>query len=129
MVPDSRRRGQDALLRDSAPVVTPEPVVGLADAPPVLAERIQEAISAVAPGQSLTSASPEILLQAAESLFSRALKTGCSERTSAVALLVVDALVTYAFERASDDPGEIERRAAGAITELARLAVTIGTSD
>jgi hypothetical protein len=38
-----------------------------------------------------------------------------------VALLVVDALVTYAFERASDDPAGIEERAAQAMASLAAL--------
>jgi hypothetical protein len=124
VVPDGVRHRDDASTHASAPAVAVEPVVGLADAPPVLTERIHEAISVVAPGHSLATASPEVLLQAAESLFSRALRTGCSERTSAVALLVVDALVTYAFERASDDPDQIERRAAAAIGALAGLAAS-----
>lgn len=109
-------------MSDSVPPATAELVAGLVDAPPVLTQRIQEAIAAVAPGQSLAIATPAVLLRAAESLFSRTLLTGCTDRTSAVALLVVDALVTYAFERASDEPAQIEGRAAQAIARLAGLA-------
>jgi hypothetical protein len=122
MLPDSRRSTRDGSTHDSAQRSTAEAVIAGIDAPQVLTDRIEEAIGAVAPGQSLATASPEELLQAAESLFGRALATGCTERTSAVALLVVDALVTYAFERASDNPSQVETRAARAIAMLAGLA-------
>ena len=73
------------------------------------------------PGESLATATPDTLLGAAELLFRETLKSGCISRSSAVALLVVDALVTYAFERASDDPARIEERAARAMASLAAL--------
>lgn len=97
------------------------------EAPPLLVQRIEEAIAAVSDGASLATASSETLLRAAEGLFERSLRGGCTQRGSAVALLVVDALVTYAFERASADPTRIEDRAAQAMMVLARLSVPGGT--
>jgi hypothetical protein len=61
-------------------------------------------------------------LGAAESLLHALLHDGCTSRTSAVDLLVVDALVTYAFEVASDDPARVAARAADAMIRIAALA-------
>jgi porphobilinogen deaminase len=89
--------------------------------PPALARSIEDAIAALGRGESLATASPDTLLAAAERVFRETLKAGCNSRASAVALLAVDALVTYAFERASDDPARIEERAAQAMASLAAL--------
>jgi hypothetical protein len=86
-----------------------------------LARSIEESIAALATGDSLASASPDTLLAAAERVFRDALKAGCTARQGALALLVVDALVTYAFERASHDPAHIEERATQAMASLAAL--------
>jgi hypothetical protein len=96
-------------------------IIGTPEPPAVLARSIEEAISAMGTGESLATATPDTLLGAAELLFRETLKSGCTSRSSAVALLVVDALVTYAFERASDDPARIEERAARAMASLAAL--------
>jgi hypothetical protein len=109
----------------ASPISTPDPIAVMPDAPPVLKQRIQEAIDAVDSGRSLATASPEMLLRAAEWLFARALRSGCTERASAVALLAVDALVTSAFERASDEPAQLEDRAERAMAALAALSVPL----
>jgi len=96
------------------------------DPPPALTRRIEEAIRAVGAGESFATASPETLLQAAERLFGAMLRGGCLGRTSALELLVVDALVTYAFERASDDPEHLEDQAERAMIKLASFAAAVG---
>jgi hypothetical protein len=47
---------------------------------------------------------------------------GCLTRASALDLLAVDAIVTYAFEAAADEPGRLERRASDALARIAALA-------
>ena len=47
---------------------------------------------------------PDAYLEAAERLLAALLKEGCISRENALDLLVADALVTYAFEAASDQP-------------------------
>ncbi len=103
-----------------APAI-PRPAAVTSEPPPVLARSIEESIAALGSGETLASASPDTLLAAAERIFRDTLRAGCTGRQSAVALLVVDALVTYAFERASDDPARIEERAAQAMASLAAL--------
>jgi hypothetical protein len=65
---------------------------------------------------------PEAYLSAAETLLTHLLRDGCAERGSALDLLVADALVTYAFEAAGDDPARLARRAATATSRIAALA-------
>jgi hypothetical protein len=103
----------------SATATTPGLAAGVPDPPPALTRRIEEAIGALHAGQSLATASADTLLLAAERLFESMLRDGCIGRTSALELLVVDALVTYAFERASDDPEQIESKAERAMLTLA----------
>jgi hypothetical protein len=93
-----------------------------------LAQRIEDAVASVAPERTMATATPEIFLSAAERLFGRVLSAGCTSRTSALDLLVVDALVTYAFERASDEPARIEARADHAMATLASLPAATGSS-
>jgi hypothetical protein len=61
------------------------------------------------------------LLDAAEVAMRALLPDGCLTRESALELLAVDALVTYAFEAAADDPDALERRAADALARIAAL--------
>jgi len=61
-------------------------------------------------------------------LFAAMLRGGCVTRTSAIELLTVDALVTYAFERGSDDPEHMEAQAQRAMIKLATLPATVGAS-
>jgi hypothetical protein len=69
---------------------------------------------------------PEDYITAAEMLVDRLLHGGCESRDGAVDLLIVDALVTYAFELAGHEPTYIEARAERAMRRLAALAVPAG---
>jgi hypothetical protein len=69
------------------------------------------------------SVSPEAYLEAAERLLGALLRDGCTSRESALDLLVADALVTYAFEAASDEPSRIIERAHRAMVRIASFAV------
>ena len=68
------------------------------------------------------TALPEESLAAAEALLADLLSRPSAGRESALDLLVVDALVTYAFEAAAADPATLSKRAAGAMTILSALA-------
>jgi hypothetical protein len=63
-----------------------------------------------------------VLLDAAESLLRDLLASPAAGRERALDLLAVDALVTYAFEAASDGPATLGRRADEAMTRIAALA-------
>jgi hypothetical protein len=52
----------------------------------------------------------------------QALRDGCLTRDCALALLAVDAVVTYAFEAAADDPERLEARTEAALARIADLA-------
>jgi len=106
----------------------PAAVHHVPDPPPRLTQHIVAALHAVAPEQSLATAAPEVFLAAAERLFDRMLRTGCTSRTAALDLLVVDALVTYAFQRASDEPAALEARATRAMRTLASLPGTVASA-
>jgi hypothetical protein len=49
------------------------------------------------------------------------LALGCAQRDRALDLLAVDALVTYAFEAASESPDTLASRATNAMMVIARL--------
>jgi hypothetical protein len=88
--------------------------------PPMLARRVAAEVAAFRGGDSgAEPTSADTYLNAAEALFARLLREGCASRDSAVDLLVVDALVTYAFEVEDDDPARIEARAERAMARLA----------
>lgn len=65
---------------------------------------------------------PIALLGSAEHAMTKLLGDGCLTRASALDLLAVDALITYAFEAAADDPDQLEERAEGALAMIAALA-------
>ena len=67
-------------------------------------------------------ASSEELLGAAREAMGTLLHDGCLTRPSALDLLAVDALVTYAFEAAADEPSSLEARAGRALARIAALA-------
>lgn len=67
----------------------------------------------------------EALLAAGERLVRSLLDEDATSRGSALDLLAADALVTYAFEAASERPAELSGRAA---TAMARIAALGGTS-
>jgi hypothetical protein len=98
--------------------------------PPLLARRVAAEVEAA---RDRGSVSDETLtgahLSAAESLFVRILRDGCTSRTSALDLLVVDALVTYAFELDEGSPAEIEALAERFMARLAALTRAAVSSD
>lgn len=61
----------------------------------------------------------DALLQAGRALLSRILDTGSTQRDAALDLLTADALVTYAFEAAADDPATLDARAGAAMRAIA----------
>jgi hypothetical protein len=61
-------------------------------------------------------------MDASEAAMERLLVDGCLTRESALDLLAVDALITYAFEAAADEPSSLEERAGQALARIAALA-------
>jgi len=86
--------------------------------PPQLIARI-EAMTAGVAGRD---ASADVFLAAAEAAMGGLLRDGCLTRESALDLLAIDALVTYAFEAAADDPERLDDRAARALSRVSVLA-------
>ena len=64
-------------------------------------------------------------LEAGEHLLDTLLSSGSTSRVTALDLLAVDALVTYAFQAAADDPQQLEPRAARAMARIAMLPGTV----
>jgi hypothetical protein len=64
---------------------------------------------------------PEACLEAGERLLDALLASGSTSRATALDLLAVDALVTYAFQAAADDPRRLEERSARAMARIAAL--------
>ena len=91
--------------------------------PPALAARLLEALGARA--TMPTAEVGLVLLEAGESLLSRLLVEGRTDRESALDLLAADAFVTYAFEAACDDPAHISERARHAMARISRLSVAV----
>jgi hypothetical protein len=77
----------------------------------VLGADAVDAESAVAPA----------LLQAGQSLLAAILRSGSTQRDAALDLLTADALVTYAFEAAADEPALLDQRAAEAMRAIAAV--------
>ena len=93
--------------------------------PEALAARLDAVL-----GESLTLPSeeiPEVFLEKGESLVAGLLQSNSTARHSALDLLTADALVTYAFEAASETPSAIEARASAAMTRIAALCDTRDT--
>lgn len=93
--------------------------------PPELAARIRamavnDTGSALG-GERSERAVADRLLDAAEAAMRALLRDGCLTRESAIELLAVDALVTYAFEAAADEPERIEERATRTLGRIAAL--------
>jgi hypothetical protein len=63
----------------------------------------------------------EALVAAAERLAAELLAKGSTTRDSALDLLTADALVTYAFEAAAEQPNELVARAHDAMLRMAAL--------
>ena len=90
--------------------------------PGQLASRIEQFVATPTAGGVTGVAPVERLLDAAEGAMRAVLHDGCLTRDSALDLLAVDALVTYAFEAAADRPEDLEMLATGALARIAALA-------
>lgn len=87
--------------------------------PRTLRERV-EALAFAIPDQH--GETPEQLLAAAEAALERLARVGTDDRATALDLLAVDALVTYAFELASQSPEAIPGLSARAMSRLSAVA-------
>ena len=65
---------------------------------------------------------PEVCLRVAENHLQLLLASGSTSRATAIDLLAVDALITYAFEAAAGDAAQIEARAQQAMSRIGLLA-------
>lgn len=91
-----------------------------AEAPQGLARRVREIVAPHAGADA--SRACELCLAAGEMLLAELLRDGCASRQSALDLLAVDALVTYAFEAAAAEPGMLDGRAHRAMVGISALA-------
>lgn len=89
------------------------------EAPPALAARVAVSLRPYAAEDAATAAGR--CMDAAERLLVDLLAHASPGRECALDLLTVDALVTYAFEAASDEPRLLEARAQRAMIDVARL--------
>jgi hypothetical protein len=87
--------------------------------PPALAARLRRALASFV--DEPVERVPEACLDAGEQMLDDLLGSGSTNRGSALDLLAVDALVTYAFQAAGDAPDRLEARAARAMARLAAL--------
>lgn len=93
-----------------------------APAPPHLSARVAQVM-----GDRVERAAGDasfVCLDAAEELLRDLLARPSVGRESALDLLTIDALVTYAFEAASEKPESLDARATAAMHRLASLAVS-----
>jgi hypothetical protein len=87
--------------------------------PPALHARLTALLSAAS--HRPVSELPEACLEAGERLLDSLLASGSTSRATALDLLAVDSLVTYAFQVAADSPEQMEERAARAMARIAAL--------
>ena len=87
--------------------------------PPALHHRLQELVATDA--ERPVHEVPEACLDAGERLLDTLLASGSTSRATALDLLAVDALITYAFQAAADAPARLEERVARAMVRIAAL--------
>ena len=87
--------------------------------PPALATRLHTLLGAElgAPSAEI----PDRCMTAAEQLLTTLMDSAGTSRDAALDLLAADALVTYAFEAAGDEPTRLEDRARHAMRRIAAL--------
>jgi hypothetical protein len=95
--------------------------------PPALAARLRELLGPDALAAD-TREAPALLLRAGESVLERLLREAATTRESALDLLAADALVTYAFEAAGDEPATLAARTQAAMAEIARVPARAGAA-
>ena len=72
-------------------------------------------------GANAVDPMPELLVRESAAIVRRLLATGGTDRQSALALLAADALATYAFEAAADEPARLEARCRAAMHRLSEV--------
>jgi hypothetical protein len=87
--------------------------------PPALRQRLLSLVAADA--HRPVDEVPDVCLAASERVLESLLVSGATSRETALDLLAVDSLVTYAFQAAADDPTRIEERAARAMARISAL--------
>jgi hypothetical protein len=102
----------DATVGDWLAALTPVP-------PPALAERLSASLSVHR--HRPRAEVPEACLDAGESMLAQLLATGSTSRASALDLLAVDALITYAFELAADRSSDFLQRASAAMHRISSI--------
>ncbi len=108
------------MSRATLPTNVGEWLDGLQPPPPAaLRERLSAALAPYA-GEPVRRV-PDVCLAAGERLLDDLLSSGSTSRGTALDLLTIDSLVTYAFEAAADAPSEFEARAAQAMQRIAAL--------
>jgi hypothetical protein len=113
---------REAVARDGRPqpMTVGEWLAAIEPAPPAaLHARLADLIAAS--GARPVADVPEVCLEAGERLLEALLEAGTTARATALDLLAVDALITYAFQAAADDPARLETRAAQAMSRIAAL--------
>ena len=88
--------------------------------PPALAARIGSAIGPRVAESQVEA--PRVFMESALALVDELALRGCAHRDDAIDLLAADALMTYAFEIAADEPDSIAPLAEEAISRLAHVA-------
>lgn len=88
--------------------------------PPALARRMAELVGDDA-GLGVDQVA-QVLLGAGERGLAELLVAHATTRDSALDLLAVDALVTYAFQASADDPEQLDERAFAAMMRIGALA-------
>jgi hypothetical protein len=107
-------------MTGSSATTVGEWIAGLEPAPPAaLHARLRELLAPAA--SRAVSEVPEACLEAGEQLLDSLLASGSTSRATALDLLAVDSLVTYAFQVAADAPARMEERAARAMVRIAAL--------
>lgn len=109
-------------MQPAAATTVGEWVAQLDPRPPVaLHERLT---ALLAPGANRPVADvAEICVDTGVRLLDEMLASEATDRAHALDLLAVDALITYAFQVAADEPARIESRAAAAMARIAALSV------
>ena len=87
-------------------------------APAQLLARVAEMTA----GRVIETTPGAALISAGEAGMAAVLRAGCLTRDTALDLLAVDALVTYAFEAAADEPEALETLSGDALVRIAALA-------
>lgn len=90
--------------------------------PPALLARLRELLAPHA--NRPQGEAPRACLVAGEAQLTALLAEGATDRNSALDLLAIDALVTYAFQAAADRPEELEVLTRDAMTRIAAIPET-----